>query len=223
MLANAHPDVLPEGVDENQLITIATVVIEPLAFSAGEKGRQLMPKSYALLFATIFLCLMAASAVGQQGSGREQAPAAEAAKNRDPSHFYRLEFVVRESDQGKVLNQRTYSLGVAAAGTVESREWWTLRAGTKVPVTNNNYTDVGFNTDVRADDPGGGSVQLRIKADLSSALPIDAPTGAMPTIRQMRVEEAVVVPIGRPTVVFSGEDPASRHQFQLEVSVLPQK
>ena len=64
---------------------------------------------------------------------------------------------------------------------------------------------------------------MRIKADLSSALPSDAPTGGMPTIRQMRVEEAVVVPIGRPTVVFSGEDPASRHQFQLEVSVLPQK
>ena len=41
-------------------------------------------------------------------------------------------------------------------------------------------------------------------------------------LRQMRVEEAVLIPVGRPTVVFSGEDPASRHQFQLEVTAVPQ-
>jgi hypothetical protein len=39
----------------------------------------------------------------------------------------------------------------------------------------------------------------------------------------MRVEEAVLIPVGRATVVFSGEDPASRHQFQLEVTAVPQK
>jgi hypothetical protein len=35
------------------------------------------------------------------------------------------------------------------------------------------------------------------------------------------VEEAVQIPVGRPTVVFSGEDPASRHQFQLAVTAVP--
>jgi hypothetical protein len=90
-----------------------------------------------------------------------------------------------------------------------------------VPV-NNSYADVGFNADVRADDMGNGAVQLRLKA--LSSVPADAAsTSAMPTIRQMRVEEAVLIPVGRPTVVFSGEDPASRHQFQLEVTAVPQK
>ena len=175
-----------------------------------------MRKPPTLLLATIFACTVAYAARGQQAS------APEAAKPSDPTHFYRLDFVVKESDQGKVLNQRSYSLGVAAAGTVERREWWSLRAGTKVPV-NNSYADVGFNADVRADDMGNGAVQLRLKADLSS-VPVDATsTSAMPTIRQMRVEEAVLIPVGRPTVVFSGEDPASRHQFQLEVTAVPQK
>ena len=169
-----------------------------------------------LLLAMIFVSTVAYSAVGQQ------AAAPEAAKPSDPTHFYRLDFVVKESDQGNVLNQRAYSLGVAAAGTMERREWWSLRAGTKVPV-NNSYADVGFNADVRADDMGNGAVQLRLKADLSSVPADAASTSTMPTIRQMRVEEAVLIPVGRPTVVFWGEDPASRHQFQLEVTAVPQK
>jgi hypothetical protein len=128
--------------------------------------------------------------------------------------------VVRESDQGKVLSQRSYSLGVAAAGVTESRDWWSLRAGTQVPAAN-SYAGVGFNIDVRAEDVGS-ALQLRLKADLSS-LASDAGNTNLPPIRQMRVEEAVLVPVNRPTVVFNAEDPGSKHQFQIEVTAVPQK
>ncbi len=76
--------------------------------------------------------------------------------------------------------------------------------------------------DVRGDEVGSGTLQLRIKADLSS-IPPDASSGdAMPPIRQMRIEEAVLVPLNHPVIIFAGEDPASRHQFQLEVTAVPQ-
>jgi hypothetical protein len=39
----------------------------------------------------------------------------------------------------------------------------------------------------------------------------------------MRVEEAVLVPISKATVVFNAEDPSSKHQFQIEVTAVPQK
>ena len=165
-----------------------------------------------------FVVCLAASAVGQSAA---PPPPPEAPKS-DPTHFYRLEFVVKELDQSKLLSQRTYTMGIAAAGATERREWWSLRAGTKLGVRN-QYVDVGFNVDVRGDEVGGGMLQLRIKADLSS-IPPDAPSGdAMPPIRQIRIEEAALVPLNHPTIVFTGEDLTSRHQFQLEVTAVPQK
>ncbi len=170
------------------------------------------------IFVILALLATVATATAQQSDSAP--PPAEAAKHIPTVRYYRLDFVVRESDQGKVLSQRAYSLGVAAAGIAEGREWWSLRAGTKVPA-GSNYVDVGFNLDVRPED-AGGALQLRLKADLSSLSP-DVSNVNMPPIRQMRVEEAVLVPINKPTIVFSSEDPSSKHQFQIEVTAVPQK
>jgi hypothetical protein len=177
-----------------------------------------MLKRLALFAIMILFCATTPRAIAQQN---ELAPsAADVAKRTASAHYYRLDFVVRESDQGKLISQRSYSLGVAAAGVAEGRDWWILRAGTKVPA-GSNYADVGFNIDVRPED-AGGALQLRLKADLSSLAP-DAGNVNLPPIRQMRVEEAVLVPINKPTVVFSAEDPSSKHQFQIEVTAVPQK
>ncbi len=138
-----------------------------------------------------------------------------------PAHYYQLKFVLRESNDGKVLTERSYSLGVATAAAFE-RDWWSLRAGTKVPA-GSNYVDVGVNIDVRTMEVGS-ELQLRVKADISS-LPTDAGSAnpPLPLLRQMRVEEAVLVPVGKPTVIFVGEDPNSKHRFELEVTPVRQK
>lgn len=177
-----------------------------------------MLKRLALFAITILSCATTPRAIAQQPESPQ--PATETTKRIPTVRYYRLDFVVRESDQAKVLSQRSYSLGVAAAGVTEGRDWWSLRAGTKVPA-GSNYVDVGFNIDVRPED-AGGALQLRLKADLSSLSP-DVSNVNMPPIRQMRVEEAVLVPISKPTVVFSAEDPSSKHQFQIEVTAVPQK
>jgi hypothetical protein len=177
-----------------------------------------MLKRLAPLAIMILLCATTPRAIAQQN---EPAPlVTETAKRIPTVHYYRLDFVVREFDQGKVLNQRSYGMGVAAAGVNESRDWWSLRAGTKVPA-GSNYVDIGFNIDVRPED-AGGALQLRLKADMSSLAP-DAANVNQPPIRQMRVEEAVLVPINKPTVVFTAEDATSKHQFQIEVTAVPQK
>src|SRR3974390_348977 len=156
----------------------------------------------AIFAVLVLLCAASAPVTAQQTESPQ--PAKETAKRLPAVRYYRLEFVGRESDQGKLLSQRSYSLGVAAAGVAEGRDWWSLRAGTKVPA-GSNYVDVGFNLDVRPED-AGGALQLRLKADLSSLSP-DVSTVNMPPIRQMRVEEAVLVPVNKPTVVFNAEDP----------------
>ena len=176
-----------------------------------------MLKRLAPFAIMILLCAATPRAIGQQNESPQ--PAAEPAKRSAPAHYYRLDFVVRESDQGKVLSQRSYSLGVAAAAVTE-RDWWSLRAGTKV-TAGPSYVDVGFNIDVCAEDVGS-ALQLRLKADLSSLAPDAGNAGVWP-IRQMKVEEAVLVPVNKPTIVFSAEDPSSKHQFQIEVTAVPQK
>ena len=172
-------------------------------------------------FATIAILLAAIPrmAVSQQDS-TESKPAV-AAQQPALKHYYRLNFVLQETEEGKVLNQRTFTLNISA----ESRhvggnapDWWNVRSGTRVPVSSSkdvNYLDVGVNLDVRAEE-GPEGLQMQITSEISSLGTESAVTA--PAIRQVKVRSAVQAPIGKPTVVFTADDPASKHRFELEVT-----
>jgi len=51
-----------------------------------------------------------------------------------------------------------------------------------------------------------------------SAAPASAGTQLPPTIRQNRWSSSVVVPLSKPTVIFSSDDLTSKRQFQLELT-----
>ncbi len=136
-------------------------------------------------------------------------------------HYYRLNYVLRESDDGKTLNQREFTMNVSA-DPVEGREHtsWNLRTGTKFPVNTGkelNYIDVGVNIDTWARESESGALQLEVTTAISSVAAETANSGS-PTIREVKVHSAVLAPIGKPTVVFTSDDPASRHQFELQVT-----
>lgn len=135
--------------------------------------------------------------------------------------YYKLSFVLRETDQGRVLNQRTFTMNIAADApqTDKPPAWWNLRSGTRVPITDKgitNYIDVGVNLDVRAVDVAGG-LQLELTSEISSA-GTETGAGGAPPIRQVKVRSAVMAAIGKPTMVFTADDPASQHRFELEVT-----
>jgi hypothetical protein len=137
-----------------------------------------------------------------------------------PRHFYRLDFVLREMDDGKALNQRTFTMGVSAdPADTRERTWWNLRAGTRLPVSDQkgtNFIDVGVNLDVTAKD-ADNALQLEVTSEISSVA-TDAAPNTPPAIRQLKVKGAVLAPLGRPTIIFTADDPASRHQFELQVT-----
>jgi hypothetical protein len=145
---------------------------------------------------------------------------------RAPKHYYKLDFVLREADEGKVVNQRTFTMNVAVdPPQAEKPMWWNLRSGTRLPVPDTSgkgitYVDVGVNLDVRAINQPNG-LEMEITSDISSAGTESGNTA--PPIRQVKVKSAVLAPIGKPTVVFTADDPASRHQFELQVTPVPQK
>lgn len=144
-----------------------------------------------------------------------------------PKRYYKLDFVLREADEGKVINQRSFTMNVSADEPQNRNPtWWNLRSGTRVPVPNMKgdaaitYVDVGVNLDLRAFDRTNG-LEMEITSEISSAG--TAGGNMAPPIRQVKVKSAVLAPIGKPTVVFTADDPASKHQFELQVTPVLQK
>ena len=76
-------------------------------------------------------CILGAMALGQP-------PAA------DPISYYRIDFVIKEVEGGKVLNSRAYSMTTSTSPRNSS-----IRTGSKVPYETvkgqYNYSDVGIN------------------------------------------------------------------------------
>ena len=147
--------------------------------------------------------------------------AADPASVQGPKHYYKLNFILRETDEGKVLNQRSFTMNVAAdPADSEKPRSWNLRSGTRLPVIDNkgtaiNYIDVGVNLDLKALEATNG-LEMEITSEISSAGTENGTT--LPPIRQVKVRSAVLAPLGKPTLVFTADDPASTHQFVLEVT-----
>ena len=171
----------------------------------------------ALFASIVFLC---ASTVNAQDK-----PAAAPAAAPAPKHFYRLNYVLKESDEGKVINQRSYAISTTAGD-----EWTRMRAGTRIPVATGNvmkgaevtYIDVGVNIDNRLRE-SGGMLSLELTADITSAASDAGPAGSAPTLRQVRATTQNLIAPGKPAVVFTADDPASRHRFELEATVTPER
>ena len=179
-------------------------------------------------FATMAVLLSAtARATSAQQDGAE--PKATATTEQPaPKHYYKLNFVLRETDEGKVLNQRRFSLDISAEPPqtrAGSPDWWNVRSGTRVPVSGTkdvNYIDVGVNLVVRAEEVAEG-LQMQITSEISS---VGTQTGigvTAPAIRQLKVRSAMLAPVGKPAVVFTADDPASTHRFELELTSTREK
>lgn len=167
----------------------------------------------ALAVFTSLTCLAQATAAEKKSS-----PASEVAQKR----YYELNFVVRELENGRVINTRSYSI-------IYSNERGSLRAGEKVPFNSGapgstqwQQLDVGVNIDSRSLEEMGDRVSLCITADISSILSNgDENRAPVPVLRNNRWDSRVLVPIRQPTVVFSSDDPASKRKMQLQLTVTP--
>jgi hypothetical protein len=138
-----------------------------------------------------------------------------------PRHFYKLNYVLKEFDEGKVVNQRDFVVTVSTGDRYSSR----LRAGSRFPVRDEgktNYVDVGVNLDNRLEDLPDG-LAMDVNAEISSPANDPANTGGAPVIRQVRTNAQAVVPLNKPFVLFNVDEPSSRHRFELDVTAVPQK
>ena len=154
-------------------------------------------------------------AAAQDSSAPKAAPAAER-----PVEAYRLDFSISEFEDGKKINTRQYSTilnGDDAGGEI--------KIGTRVPAEVNKqgefqYLDVGTSISSRMSDRRG-QLELFVHAEISNfAIPEQAQgSSSHPVLRQFKIGASTLVLLGKPMLLGSVDDPNSKRQFQLEVTV----
>ena len=139
----------------------------------------------------------------------------EAAK---PLDAYRLDFSVNEMEDGKRINSRQYSMNLNGDDGNE------IRIGTRVPVEAKQgefqYLDVGTKIYCRLAERKG-QLELHVRAEISNfAVPEQGQEhNAHPVLRQLNINASTVALLNKPMTVGSVDDPNSRRQFQLDVTV----
>jgi hypothetical protein len=185
-----------------------------------------MPKRtvlWSLVFLGIIFC-------GEMGIGRAQetAPSKNTAQTEPatdvkqksseprPIEDYNLDFAINELEDGKKINSRQYSLKL---NTNDSNE---IKIGTRVPVETKEgefqYLDVGTNIWAQIREQKG-QMELVVRAEVSNfAIPEQGDKrDPHPALRQLKISGSTLLPISRPMVLDSVDDPNSKRTFQLEV------
>jgi len=142
--------------------------------------------------------------------------------------FYKLDFVVKEVEGGKVLNARAYSMTTSDKEKINDHS--EIRTGSKVPYSTNangsqyTFLDVGVSFDCYHIVENRDTMSLVLVADISSVVEEPAsPSAPMhpPVVRQNKWASGVVVPLKKPTVVFSSDDLTTKRQMQVELTATP--
>jgi len=181
-----------------------------------------------MLIVTLFFMIVVPgvrTAHGQDGSKQSSAAA------QDSVEAYRLEVSFNELEDGKKLNTRHYSIDLTGGRPND------IKIGTRVPVVSANcnsssasspsggayeqyqYVDLGMHLSAQLISHGG---DLHVSGDVSS---LDTSAGPetnprlAPIIRQIKIEGSTALVLGKPILIGSADDPNSKRQFQLEVTV----
>src|SRR5579864_3609660 len=135
-----------------------------------------------------------------------------------PVHAYQVNFSVNELEDGKKINTRQYSMNLNADDADE------IKIGTRVPVDSGpgtfQYLDVGTNIWCRIGERAEG-IPLTVRADVNNLATPDQASGreSRPIVRQFKINASTLAQVGKSVVVGSVDDPNSKRQFQLEVTV----
>jgi len=136
-----------------------------------------------------------------------------------PLEQYHLDFSLNEIEDGKKINSRQYSMNLA---TNEGNE---IKIGTRVPIEAKEgefqYLDVGTNIFARVGETRG-QTELTVRAELSNFAVPDLnqeKRDLHPIVRQLKIGGTVLLPLAKTIVIGSADDPNSKRQFQLEVTV----
>ena len=190
------------------------------------RKRTLLVAGLSFMIAAFGCARMACAQEESKESG-----AAKTVKAEDSVDAYRLDVSFNELEDGKKLNTRHYSIDLTGGRPDD------IKIGTRVPVVTANcnsssasspssgaseqyqYLDLGTHLTAQLISHGN---ELHVSGDISSLDTSAGPeTSARlgPVIRQIKIEGSTALVLGKPILIGSADDPNSRRQFQLEVTV----
>ena|ERR1700744_2681649 len=167
---------------------------------------------------SILICLVLALTAG---SSRLFAQQDAGKSSNQATQFYRLLFTVQEvGENGKIANSRVFSTSITNDHSLEFEQ---IRTGTRVPVKTNDkgeiqYLDIGVNIDCKDAHEMDGKLALQVTAQISSLGTETGISNSTPVVRQNRWQASVLVPLGKPSVIFSSDDLQGKGKLQVEMT-----
>ncbi len=165
---------------------------------------------------TVALTLALVLSAGSRQASAQDSENAKAPQAEKQVNAYRLDFSVNELEDGKKINTRQYSMNVNGE---ESNE---IKIGTRVPVEGKQgefqYLDVGTSIWCRLGERGN-NLPLSVRAEISNFAIPEQQTQPRPVLRQLSIKASTVAQLGKLMSIGSVDDPNSKRQFQLEVTV----
>jgi hypothetical protein len=176
----------------------------------GQKVRQIRQK----IAATLLIAVAAASACFAQDAKVENTEKTE-------PKFFKLYFAMKEFEGGKLANSRTYYMLASTDSGTNS-----LRSGEKLPVASGvgntwQVYDVGTNVDCRRVRPFGNELALDVTVEASGIPQESSGTTSQPIVRNYRWSSGVIIPLNKPTVIFSSDHVSGKGQIQVELTATP--
>jgi hypothetical protein len=153
-----------------------------------------------------------------QETTKDQHSSETAKGGEKPVSVFRLEFVVRELQDGKKINSRNYTM------SVEDNTVGRIRVGNRIPFNTGKdqfqYFDVGINIDCALHDHGSFLLLDNTQIEISSIVKDESAGGTTPNpiVRQARSSVAAALTLGKPAVVASMDDVSSNRRYEVEVT-----
>jgi hypothetical protein len=178
-----------------------------------------MQRRKALMGLMASLVIAVTLGLPQAGVAQETAKDQHSSDASKPQKsVYRLEFTVREVEDGKRLNSRTYVM------SVEDGSSGMIRVGNRIPYNNGKdqfqYFDVGINIDCRLRERDNYLFLENAGIEISSV--VQGAEGASethnPVVRSARARVDAAVTPGKPTLVASLDDVSSNRRYEVEVT-----
>jgi hypothetical protein len=186
----------------------------------------------------LYSLLLFTLALGSRAIAQDTNQAPETAKtSASPAHFYRLDFVIQELDaKGKPVNGRTYSTVVTTPD--EKHEPVSIRTSSRIPIpigtvtTDENgksvqnhqfqYQDIGIDIDVNYVREIAGKLTFHITAKIEDAASASMDAGIkQPITHSYRWVAVALIPVGKPTAIFTSDILDSKGAMQMVVTATP--
>ena len=180
-----------------------------------------------LVFSLLFFTVIPGQTNFAQEVAAQQVTKGQSDAPAQARHFYRLDFTVEEiGADGRPTNSRSFSTSV---GT-DSHEIMAIRTGSRIRIapgtsdasgkesTQFQFVDLSVNLDVRDVREIGRQLSFNMTADVNGPAGTNDSSTRQSVTRQNRWQGFVLIPTGKPTVVFSSDSLDSKGSTRILVT-----